>query len=722
MRNLFGIGVLVSIALAMAFCTGSMVMSKHDGGDGPVPCYGGQDSDGDTIFDEHEGCEQDADGDGIPNHQDLDSDGDGIPDQTEAGDSDPSTLPIDTDQDGVPNFLDTDSDNDGVLDKNEDRDGDGRVGCCRKTCGEVVPGCKDVEPGKCAGGQECNGGICQPALHFLCSDGESDPLQSASFDGIPDANQDFGICNAKDEHNEKGYKIMSFRKNTNGNWHVALEETALFAELQINNAKGQETAASFDLIGANEAVAGFLVSYPCSVVSATDEASTVTSRVLGISGSGASPASGTPKQTHDGYPTVVNTVVQVQTSSMTVGALRNKLYPALLNRDVSDFPSLPNDNFGQAATDYTVRFQTLLREKDSECLVMGAVSETATYNNPAMTTGFHVDDLSNGTGLANSGNGPTVECDPFILESLPVADIIWVVDESGSTNDDRQNIVDNATNFFDRAVSSGLDFRMGVTSMDKAALGKFCSVANNTDINHDGGADRFLTSAEKTIFSACIKNPPMYDGSEEFGLMNAFEAVKRHLPRAANAPTKIRTDAKLVIIWVGDERPQSMEDYGISPRDCPIDPSDKSQVQNFVQNYIDYYQGKSDPEATAIAHAIHVICPQSCSQPEYGYGYIEVLQALGGQIGDICQTDLGPTLQIIIDSIAGAASNAILEYAPISASLAVSLGGQVLIRSRSLGFDYAPYSNSLVFYGVKLNKGDQVVASYQRWIEQVSVQ
>ncbi|MCO4768542.1 MAG: hypothetical protein KDA24_00820 [Deltaproteobacteria bacterium] len=85
------------------------------------------DRDGDTILDIHEG-EDDADGDGAANADDLDSDDDGLPDSLEAGDSDPNTSPIDSDSDDIPDFLDADSDGNGIPDSTEgagDLDGDG---------------------------------------------------------------------------------------------------------------------------------------------------------------------------------------------------------------------------------------------------------------------------------------------------------------------------------------------------------------------------------------------------------------------------------------------------------------------------------------------------------------------------------------------------------------------------------------------------------------------
>ncbi|MFQ5649325.1 MAG: VWA domain-containing protein [bacterium] len=64
------------------------------------------DTDNDGIIDDLDRCDEDSDGDGTPNCEDLDSDND------DYADADETTA--DTDEDGIPNFLDPDSDGDGI--------------------------------------------------------------------------------------------------------------------------------------------------------------------------------------------------------------------------------------------------------------------------------------------------------------------------------------------------------------------------------------------------------------------------------------------------------------------------------------------------------------------------------------------------------------------------------------------------------------------------------
>jgi hypothetical protein len=116
-------------------------------------------------------------------------------------------------------------------------------------------------------------------------------------------------------------------------------------------------------------------------------------------------------------------------------------------------------------------------------------------------------------------------------------------------------------------------------------------------------------------------------------------------------------------------------------------------------------------------HVIGGVCKNTCDA-DIAHGYIEISQALGGISADVCQTSLGASLQAMIDAVSGAASSVVLEYVPISASLAVAVGTDMLERSRIKGFDYSAGNNSLVFTSTPIEKGDQIMVSYRRWVEQ----
>ena len=656
-------------------------------GDGVAPCSPVGDTDGDLIPDSVEGCGKDTDGD------------------------------------QVPDYLDTDSDGDGVDDADEDRNGDGKIGCCLSTCNETRKGCTPDKAG-CGQGQTCSAGKCTPSVNFLCANGESDPRKKATFPGSSsDKDLPTFICQKSSETSGKGLKAMQFQSSKTGDWKVALEKGSTYGELTMTGAAAKEAVAVFDLTAPQRAVAGFVLSLPASGsgVKVDQEVTTLIGKAGGLTGAKtvAQLSSGSPKTSHDSYPSVVSTQLAITlTAAAPASTVRNNLLSALLGKTPTNLPAA---TVGVAATIHALRFSTLLRP-DGRLLVMEAVAEATQAADVKKETGITLDDLSNGTGLATATDGATVECDPFILTKTPKADIIWVVDDSASMKNNQKDVAANAKDFFSRAVKAGLDFRVGVTGVHKNTNGKFCSTIS-TKVSDPGGPDRFLLPSEQKIFEACILNPPGASGTPyEYGLKSGKDAVTSHLPRAANSPAKIRTDAALVVIQVTDEGAQSVKSakLGVSLTKCTLDTKVQGKLDTFLKPHLDLFAGqdaKYGAEAKAVVHFIGGICTNKC-KAQIGHGYIKVAAATAGLTADVCQQNLGATMQIIISTITGQASLIKLQYVPISASLAVAVEKNQLARSRDKGYDYSPATNTLIFYSTPFNKGDRVVASYRRFTKQ----
>ena len=116
-------------------------------------------------------------------------------------------------------------------------------------------------------------------------------------------------------------------------------------------------------------------------------------------------------------------------------------------------------------------------------------------------------------------------------------------------------------------------------------------------------------------------------------------------------------------------------------------------------------------------HIIGNVCGGT-STYQMNHAHMTLASKLGGQTASVAQKNLGNTLQIIIDTIVGAASPIKLDYVPISSSLAVAMDAVEVKRSRTNGFDFRTKGNALVFINVKYKKGSEVIASYKRWKRQ----
>jgi hypothetical protein len=322
--------------------------------------------------------------------------------------------------------------------------------------------------------------------------------------------------------------------------------------------------------------------------------------------------------------------------------------------------------------------------------------------------------------VAVSMNGEEVECEQFVVDRQAKADIIWIIDESGSTIDDRERIAANASIFFDKAVAAGLDFRVAITDMDDAKDGIFASRQAG------GTGDRWLLPSEQTQFEADVNDPSgpdAADGGTEHGLTQGRAAIMRHLPRNNADPQMIREDAKLVVIYVTDEKAEEVEDAAIMG-EGNLEPTtaQQAQIDALVASYIADFN-TNDATAHLIAEPLPYSDVCSTGGAEHAVGYYEIVNATAGQLGSICQIDLGATIDALIDDIVGGASPLTLSTYPISASIAVTKDGVPIPRSRETGFDYRGSANSIIFYNQQFDPAtpSEIVVSYRRWFDQIII-
>lgn len=735
-----------SAALALALNAGLLLLWA--GGCGPGPgnspadaavgsdaqqCDPSADDDNDCIPNGVEGCTQsppaDREGDGRPNYLDSDSDNDGIPDTVEVGPD--CASPRDTDGDTQPDYLDFDSDNDDVRDQYEDRNGDGVIGTCSRSCTSAA-GCDAAAGEHCALPLDGGAGVC---VSVDCLDGESDPRNpDTDGDGTPDSREGTFICNPRSGDNPDGlervvYADAAETMYTAANWRIALESSALQAVPVIQSPDARESAYMFDMSEPAIEVAGFLVSRPSSssgaIASAIGEATAVVGALPGATSilSVEPRVTGTPTTSLDGFDTVVSAIIEVDTAQPTdVTALRAAILPVLLGRDPGEVTVPAAGWTGAPATEFVVVYQTVYRADAEQTLYMGAVARRGAYDDRGRSTSLHANDMSNGTGHSVSSNGEATECEPFLGGQPAAADIIWVIDESGSMDDDRDRIANVATDFFARAVSAGLDFRMGVTDMNKLGPGGQPGIFATRQVG--GTGDRWLLPHEAVRFAGNIQDPSGPDApdtSEEYGLTQARAAVRRHLPRNDADPQKIRENAGLVIFFVTDEKPDELEDLKImGTGNAQPSASQQDSIAGYLESYITEFQA-SKAVTHLIAEPLPFGPPCSDGAAEHAFGYYELVGALSGQTGSICQSNLQPTIDAIIDSVAADASPVVLPNYPISTSIAVTRNNVVVPRSHQTGWDYHGASNSIVFYDMPPGPAD-IVVSYRRWEEQVVIQ
>ena len=394
-------------------------------------------------------------------------------------------------------------------------------------------------------------------------------------------------------------------------------------------------------------------------------------------------------------------------AALDAGTVVNELASLFLNG--ADLTGLLPPG-GTADRDLTINLLTVYRGP-RRVVLAAAVAVGA---DPTGDQLIRVEEITDGTNIARHGAFTRHVCDQFVAEENSAADIIWVVDDSGSMEDDQMAVRAAADAMAEVLQSADVDYRLAVARM-------FAPNENDPRRGRLEG-DGFTRDLDQFRDDIVVGA----QGGWEPGLETGILAVDRLLPKTPAGeedPERLREDASTIIIQLSDERDQTVECLACGGCDnregeqvfCS-EPEGQQAIDQFISDY-------SDRGITvfALVGDLPAGCQQTGTRDDFepGQGYVEVANATGGQFGSLCG-DMRQNLEDIAFAATGVASTYELSTIPASATLRVAVGppgtGNVIPRSRENGFDYDPVQNKIIFFGAARPKvGDEIVVGYRRW-------
>lgn len=266
-------------------------------------------------------------------------------------------------------------------------------------------------------------------------------------------------------------------------------------------------------------------------------------------------------------------------------------------------------------------------------------------------------------------------------------DVLWVIDTSGSMAKRQVEVAKQMPAFVDGLNATGLDYHIGVTTMDMSGGGaKGRLIAQS-------GTPMVLTKQTPNLVNilagrvqAGENGSPVERGRE--ALMSALAMTS---PDKANAGF-LRTNSLLNVIFVSDEEDESDNsvDYVASLDTIkPILPlGDRSWVAHFV--------GVVPNDAT-------------CQTAEWGFSspgtrYIGLANASGGATESICDADFRRALTNVRSRVLEMLTEFPLDRKPVVASIKVVVDGIVIPNSETNGWTYRAAANSIRFHGTSIPK------------------
>lgn len=260
-------------------------------------------------------------------------------------------------------------------------------------------------------------------------------------------------------------------------------------------------------------------------------------------------------------------------------------------------------------------------------------------------------------------------------EEIPVLDILWVIDDSGSMSPFQQNLSTNIGSFMSAFITTGADFNMAVITTSDPY---FNTIVSSSTPNPEASMSALVITG-------------IYGAGIERGIQQAMESLD--YGSAAPGGDFFRAHAKLVVIFVSDEPDQSYGGW---------------------TSYIPFFDNIK-PIGDFIPFAVIGDHPNGClynyRNVQYGAGYWDIVQNYGGSWYSICATDWGIQLQSLANEVTERKTFFLDEPDPIEDTIEVKVNGQV-----TTDWTYDPSVNSVIFNdGSVPTEGQTITIDYALW-------
>ncbi len=287
-------------------------------------------------------------------------------------------------------------------------------------------------------------------------------------------------------------------------------------------------------------------------------------------------------------------------------------------------------------------------------------------------------EIKSQNGVSGKYNPPEVgvqrQVDSITQVTVPAVDVLWVLDNSCSMEEEQRAIQDNFPQFMRYFTDSGLDYHVGLVSTDMDNRNQSGQLVTDRQTG-----ERFIDStmdADTAVASFRERAQLGTGGSaDERGKDAAFAALVTY----ADSTNRgfYRDDAILNIVVVSDER-----DYS------------RMSVTEFVSWMLGM---KAEPDTVSFSS---VVGPRTgCATAEAGVGYREVTEQVGGIEWSICTQDWSGLLTELGLQAAGLKREFFLTQIPVEESIKVEVEDDRGSDEYDVGDDwtYDAKRNSITF-------------------------
>lgn len=583
---------------------------------------------------------------------------------------------------------------------------------------EPLPAC--MTDADCGAGEACVG--LDPNNPDSDGDGVGDGLEDTNFDGMIDPGRgetDPRLTDTDGDGEPDGMEGIAVCRPDGLAMPDLVGVPMAMVQLALDNEWGAPRGApmaggaglTFD--DATAEVAALAYERPAAGADVVAEATAVEAALSsGAGGAVTGVLVGRSVTTHDGHAAITSFYRVVPSPMGSAAAARDGAAASLMG----GAPEPSTESWRDVAELY-LEVTTVLNAMTMRTSVVAAFAPSDAFDDATRQTAIRVRDLTNATGLAESGRTLGFNCELFDTTRDPRADFLWLVDTSGSMNGDQENLGRVAGDFFDSLTLAGVDFRVGVfdaysrnpVDLDTPGF----AFINGTD---PMGAQQLQFEVTRAAYMGMAADtftpyPSPRSGEEPVATgVTVVEAFEAQAAAGSTDPDRtLRPETQVVAMFVTDEPGTNDDGRYFSTDAGRWGATPEARIAGATQFYTD-----RDILAFGLINDYGEMCPAQrdfpkCTVLGTGGAFIPITTATPDEVRI--------AMDRIVEAVAGAASSYVFATTPISATIRVMLNGVEVPRSRADGFDYDGASNSIVFRGAthRPTIGSEVVVSYRIW-------
>ena len=272
--------------------------------------------------------------------------------------------------------------------------------------------------------------------------------------------------------------------------------------------------------------------------------------------------------------------------------------------------------------------------------------------------------------------------DTWEQEAVPVIDLLWVIDNSGSMQIFQNSMSANSAAFINAFLTSNADYHIAVITTDDPS---FSVIVDNSTLDPAGTLS--------TLFLVGNSGSGM-----EKGIDMSYKSLSDPM-YAGPGGNFFREAASLVVVYVSDEPDQS----------------------GFWMSYVPFFESIK-PEGLFIPYGVIGDTPGGC---EYVYsptgytrtvprsaGYHELIAHFGGDWFSICAEDWGDQMEELSENVINRSSFQLSKENLIEDTIRVYVNGQLLED----GWSYSSDTNTITFDSESVPESGQTIEiSYAVW-------